>query len=108
MRSILATAAAFVVSAVFFFASPAMAAGAGAQVFSANCAACHIGGGNVINAAKTLKQDALVANGKDTTEAIAYQVTNGNGAMPAFGGRLTPEQIDNVAAYVLAQAEKGW
>ena len=50
----------------------------------------------------------MVANGKDTAEAIAYQVTNGNGAMPAFGGRLTPDQIDNVAAYVIAQAEKGW
>ena len=110
MRSILATVAAFVVGAVFFLASPAMAAdaGAGAQVFSANCAACHICGGNVINSAKTLKQDALVANGKDTAEAIAYQVTNGTGAMPAFGGRLTPDQIDNVAAYVIAQAENGW
>ena len=110
MRSILATAAAFVVSAVFFFASPAMAAdaGAGAQVFSANCAACHIGGGNVINSAKTLKKYDLYYYGKVTAEAIVYQVTNGNCGMPAFSGRLTPEQIENVAAYVLSQADNGW
>ncbi|ESA36236.1 cytochrome c6 [Leptolyngbya sp. Heron Island J] len=110
MKSILATVTAFVASALFLVASPAMAAdaGAGAQVFSANCAACHIGGGNAVNPAKTLKKDDLVAYGKDTSEAIVYQVNNGNGGMPGFGGRLTPEQIENVAAYVLSQADKGW
>lgn len=108
MKSILAAVVAFVASTVFLMASPAMAADAGAQVFAANCAACHIGGGNAVNPAKTLKQDDLVANGKDTVEAITTQVTNGNGAMPAFSGRLTPEQIENVAAYVLSQADKGW
>ena len=42
-------------------ASPSFAADAdhGAQVFSANCAACHMGGGNVVNAERTLKKDAL-------------------------------------------------
>lgn len=67
-----------------------------------------IGGGNAVNPAKTLKKDDLVANGKDTADAIITQVTNGNGGMPAFGGRLTPEQVENVAAYVLAQSDKGW
>jgi cytochrome c6 len=33
-----------------------------------------------------------------------YQVTNGKNAMPAFGGRLDPEDIENVAAYVVDQA----
>ena len=110
MKSIVATVVAFVAGALFFVASPAIAAdaGAGAQVFSANCAACHIGGGNAVNPAKTLKKDDLVAYGKDTAEAVVYQVTNGNGGMPAFGGRLTPEQIEDVAAYVLAQADQGW
>lgn len=91
-------------------ASPAFAgdAAAGQGIFANNCAACHIGGGNVVNAAKTLKQDDLKANGKDTLEAVVTQVTNGNGAMPAFGGKLSPEDIENVATYVLAQSEKGW
>jgi cytochrome c6 len=28
--------------------------------------------------------------------------------MPAFKGRLKPDQIENVAAYVLSKAEAGW
>jgi cytochrome c6 len=35
-------------------------------------------------------------------------VTNGKGAMPAFQGRLSAQDIADVAAYVLSQAEKGW
>jgi len=91
-------------------AAPAFAGdiAAGQTIFSGNCAACHIGGGNVVNAAKTLKQADLEANGKDTLESVVTQVTNGNGAMPAFSGKLSPEDIENVASYVLDQAQKGW
>ena len=42
------------------------------------------------------------ANGRST------QVTNGKNAMPAFSGRLTEADIEDVATYVLDQAEKGW
>jgi cytochrome c6 len=28
--------------------------------------------------------------------------------MPAFKGRLTTEQIEDVATYVLEKSEKGW
>jgi cytochrome c6 len=91
-------------------AAPALAGdlAVGKSIFGANCAACHIGGGNVVNAAKTLKQADLEANGKDSLEAIVAQVTNGNGAMPAFKGKLSPEAIENVASYVLDQAQNGW
>ena len=41
-------------------------------------------------------------------EAIVYQVNNGKNAMPAFKGRLSDAQIDDVATYVLSQSEKGW
>ena len=34
----------------------------GAQLFSANCAACHMGGGNVIRASRTLSQQDLQAH----------------------------------------------
>jgi Cytochrome c, mono- and diheme variants len=84
----------------------------GGQLFSANCAACHMGGGNVVNAERTLKQDALeayLANyGSDHESAIAYQVTNGKNAMPAFGGKLSEGDIADVAAYVEDMAAKGW
>ena len=81
---------------------------AGEQVFSANCSACHAGGNNAIMPEKTLKQDALEDNGMNSISAITNQVKNGKNAMPAFGGRLTDEDIDNVATYVLSQSEQGW
>ena len=81
---------------------------AGEQVFSANCAACHAGGNNAIMPEKTLKTDALEENGMNSILAITTQVKNGKNAMPAFGGRLTDEDIENVANYVLNQSEQGW
>ena len=84
----------------------------GAQIFSANCAACHIGGGNVVNGQRTLQQDDLKAyltNYNDGHEgAIAYQVSNGKNAMPAFSGNLSPDDIADVAAYVESQSLSGW
>lgn len=110
MRTLLTTIALSVLFLSTLVNQPAFAAdaAAGAKVFNANCAACHAGGGNAINAAKTLKKDALTANGKDTVEAIIAQVTNGKGAMPAFKGRLKDDQIESVALYVLDKADKGW
>jgi cytochrome c6 len=92
------------------FGSPAQAAEAasGAKIFSANCAACHAGGNNVIMANKNLKKEALAEYGMNSIAAITTQVTNGKNAMPAFGGRLSAAQIEDVATYVLAQSEKGW
>ncbi|MEO1001541.1 MAG: c-type cytochrome [Cyanobacteria bacterium J06638_7] len=84
----------------------------GGQIFSANCAACHMGGGNVVNAERTLKQEALeayLANySADHEAAIAYQVSNGRNAMPAFLGKLSDADINDVAAYVEDMASKGW
>ncbi|MGB3137017.1 MAG: c-type cytochrome [Nodosilinea sp.] len=80
----------------------------GGQIFGNNCAACHIGGGNVVNGAKTLKQADLEKYDMASLEAITAQVTNGKNAMPAFKGRLSDEDIADVASYVLSQAEQGW
>lgn len=78
----------------------------GALVFAGNCAACHAGGNNVIQAEKTLRKDALeqyLAGGLKEA-SIVSQVTNGKNAMPAFGGRLDDSEISDVAAYVYDQA----
>lgn len=80
----------------------------GEQIFTANCSACHAGGNNVIIPEKTLKKDALDANGMNSVGAITNQVTNGKNAMPAFGGRLADNDIEDVANYVLSQSAKGW
>lgn len=94
----------------FTLSSPALAADAasGAKIFSANCAACHAGGRNVIMADKALKKEALEKYSMNSMDAIVTQVTNGKNAMPAFKGRLSAAQIEDVASYVLAQAESSW
>ena len=80
----------------------------GAKIFNANCSACHVGGNNVIIAAKTLKKEALEKYSMDSLAAIKTQVTQGKNAMPAFSGRLNEQQIEDVASYVLSQSSKGW
>jgi cytochrome c6 len=85
-------------------------AGNGEQVFNANCAACHAGGQNVIMPEKTLEKEALdqyLAGGRNE-KSIITQVSNGKNAMPAFGGRLSDDEIADVAAYVLKEADAGW
>jgi len=66
--------------------SPAFAADidAGAAVFSANCAACHAGGNNVIYPEKTLRKEALETylSGGFKESSVVTQVTNGKNAMP--------------------------
>lgn len=63
-------------TAVMLIATPALAGDAesGAKIFSANCAACHAGGRNVINGAKTLQKDALEKYEMNSIEAITYQL----------------------------------
>ena len=90
--------------AVGIAAAPANAAdiGNGKQIFEANCAACHAGGMNVIQVEKTLQKEALeqyLAGGLKESSIIT-QVTNGKNSMPAFGGRLGDDEIQDVAAYV--------
>lgn len=90
----------------FTFAAPALADGA--QVFSANCAACHMGGRNAVNPAKTLQKADLEQYEMNSADKIITQVTNGKNAMPSFKGRLTDDQIASVAEYVLQQSAAGW
>jgi cytochrome c6 len=40
----------------------------------------------------------------NTLNAIVYQITNGKNGMPAFGGRLIESEIEDIAFYVLQQA----
>jgi cytochrome c6 len=95
---------------VLLLNAPAYAADAdaGKGVFSANCAACHMGGRNIVNAQKNLKKDTLIQYGMYDATAIITQVTKGKGAMPAYSTKLDATQIENVAAYVLSKADDGW
>ena len=100
------------VSAAFAASTPAVDLEHGGQLFSANCAACHMGGGNVISASRTLSQSDLQAHLNEDSdyhiEAIEHQIENGKNAMPSFVGKLSEQDIIDVAAYVELKAEKGW
>jgi mono/diheme cytochrome c family protein len=68
----------------------------------ASCGGCHVlkaanGTGAVGPNLDQLKPDEAT---------VQHQVENGGGAMPAFKGILTPEQISAVSAYVAAEAGK--
>jgi cytochrome c6 len=79
-----------------------------AEVFNTNCAGCHINGSNIIRRGKNLKQKALKKYGMDSIANISNLVTNGKGIMPAYKDRLSEQQIIDVSAYVLSQAETDW
>jgi len=69
---------------------------AGAIVFSENCSVCHGATGHGGNGGPDLTTMPLA----QTEEGAIQQVTNGGGGMPPFGGTLSEEEIENVAAYV--------
>jgi cytochrome c5 len=73
-------------------------AAAGEAVFTANCGSCH-----TLSEAGT--SGTVGPNLDESTldlQAVVEQVTNGGGAMPAFGGQLSEEEIQNVSAFVVA------
>ena len=94
------------------FASIELANDTGAQIFNKNCAACHMGGGNVLRASRTLKIRDLNAHlteyQQDPLEAIEHQIEDGKNAMPSYAGKLSESEIIAVATYVEQQAELGW
>jgi cytochrome c6 len=80
----------------------------GAAIFEANCAGCHINGGNIVRRGKNLKQKALKRNNVDNLATVVELVTNGKNNMSAYRDRLTPQEIEEVSAYVLQQAANNW
>ena len=80
----------------------------GEKIFQLNCSVCHENGNNIIIAEKNLKKENLESNGMNSIVSISYQVTNGKNGMPAFGGRLTEKDIEEVAIYIINQAEQNF
>jgi cytochrome c6 len=77
----------------------------GESLFETNCSVCHLGGNNIIIPEKNLKKETLKENGMDTISAISYQIINGKNGMPGFGGRLTEDEIEEIASYILEKSE---
>ena len=80
----------------------------GELLFQRNCSVCHLGGNNIILPEKNLKLETLEANGMNSLNAIVYQITNGKNGMPAFGGRLNEEDVEEIAEYVLKASERNF
>jgi mono/diheme cytochrome c family protein len=76
-------------------------AAAGEQVFADNgCGNCH----TLAAAGSTGTTGPNLDELQPDFDAVVEQVTNGGGAMPAFGGDLSEQQINDVAAYVSESA----
>ena len=76
-------------------------AAAGEEIFVANCGSCH-----------TLEEAVTSGNiGPNLDDssfdqgAVEEQVAQGGGGMPAFEGQLSEEEIQNVAAFVVASED---
>ena len=76
---------------------------AGKEVFAENCSICHGATGHGGNGGPDL---TTMPKAKEQAGA-EEQVTNGGGGMPPFGGTLSEEEIENVAAYVVEDVVGG-
>jgi cytochrome c6 len=83
------------------FAGPALAVDA-AALFASKCAACHGKDGKGTEAGKKMGAKDLALEQKEPVKEIAGDIANGMRKMPAFKGKLTPEEIDALAKYVKA------
>jgi mono/diheme cytochrome c family protein len=72
---------------------------AGKAVFTESCGTCH----TLADAGTTGTVGPNLDDAQPDEAKVSSQVINGGGAMPAFGGQLSDQQIADVSAYV-AQA----
>ena len=67
------------------------------------CGGCH----SLADAGATGHVGPAFDGDANLTQAfVVDRVTNGQGPMPAFGGQMSPEEIDAVATYVTTVAKK--
>jgi cytochrome c6 len=91
-------------AAVFcLLSSVAQAQNKGATLFQSNCQMCHGADGK---GSTPTGQALKVANlhspeiVKMSNAELAKVISNGKNAMPAFGSRLTPPQIESLVSYI--------
>jgi mono/diheme cytochrome c family protein len=96
--SIVSAALCFVI-----FASAAQAENDPAKFFKANCAMCHSADGSGSGPtgkalkAKDLRSDEVQ---KQSDAALNEIITKGKGKMPAFGAKLSAEDVTKMVAYL--------
>ena len=90
------------------------------QVFENSCAGCHANGGNIVKRDATLYKSDLQKYGLEDPGQLYSIIYAGIGSMPGFGEecepkgkctfgkRLTDLEIQDLALYILQQADSGW
>ena len=73
-----------------------------AALFATKCAACHGKDGKGTAAGKKMGAKDLAEEVKEPEKEIAEDIASGKGKMPAFKGKLSPEEIQALAKYVKA------
>jgi outer membrane protein assembly factor BamB len=81
---------------------PSATLAAGEEVFDTTCSSCHTLAAAGTNGNVGPNLDEL----EPSKGLVEHQVTNGGGGMPAFGGTLSKEEIQNVAGFVSTWAGK--
>jgi cytochrome c6 len=95
--------AAAVILLAVFIAGPAFAQGSGADNYKAKCAMCHGADGL---AATPMGKSMKILSFKDPAMVKASDAQfiastkNGKNKMPAYSGKLTDPQINDVIAYI--------
>ena len=82
--------------------APAQLGNDGKAIFKADCSSCH----TLAAAGATGTVGPNLDQLKPKQAIVVHQVTNGGAVMPAFKGKLTPAQIQAVAAFVASSAGK--
>lgn len=83
-------------------AKPA-AASPGRQIFADwSCGSCHV----LKDAGGTGHVGPKLDGAKLSKAFVSGRITNGQGAMPSFGGSLTAKEIDALSTYIAAQSAK--
>ena len=75
----------------------------GAEIFKSKCQTCHGPAGDASTSmAKTMKVRNLASEEvqKQSKEELIKITTDGKGKMPAFKGKLSTDQIDDVVDYI--------
>lgn len=117
-------ATACIVAASVALANPQVALAAapapGETTFNISCAACHKGGGNIVQAGATLNLGDLQRNGVMDVDAVYKIVYGGKGKMYGFGEgcapkgkctfgmRLSDNDVAEVSQFVWNKAQAGW
>ena len=94
MKKVFALAIAAVLSTSAFAAD-------GAATYKSKCAGCHGPDGSKVIASLGVKPVNTPEVKEMGAAGVSDIVTKGKGKMPAFAGKLSPEEIHEVSEYVL-------